>query len=92
MKKSIIAIMLLLASFSAYAGCYSEGVRKGDIQKFSAKGIITKSWEGEMVQQGIRANTASRGTLTNIWKFSVTDPEVAKKIDDAMFSGGSYYR
>lgn len=90
MKRIIILAVLLLVSFSATAECYSEGIRKGDIQKFSMKGIVTKSWEGEMVQEGIRTKSKDGvAGITNIWKFSVTDPAVAKKIEDAMFAGGN---
>lgn len=86
--KKILALVILAMSLTtqAQAGCYSEGVRVGTIQKFSAKGVITKSWEGEMVQGGIRSK--QQGTVTNIWKFSVTNQDVAKKLEDAIFEGG----
>lgn len=88
MKKIFAATVLTmsLTATHAQANCYSEGVRTGVIQKFSSKGIINKSWEGEMVQGGIRSR--QQGTVTNVWKFSVTNPVVAKKIDDAIFQGG----
>lgn len=85
MKRFIVALVFAVLSMNAMADCYSSGVRVGFIQKFSLKGFINKSWEGEMVQGGIRDKNAS---VTNIWKFSVTDANVAKKIEDAMFEGG----
>jgi hypothetical protein len=94
MKRAFIvaaAVLLFLSATTASAGCYSEGVRKGEIQKFSAKGLVNVSWEGEMVQEGMRVRAKGNGAgVTNIWKFSVTDPVVAKKIENAMFtSSGS---
>lgn len=88
MKKNAIVIAILaVLSFSAQASdCYSEGVRTGTVQKFSQKGMVNKSWEGEMVQEGFR--TKGNGKMSNIWKFSVLDPAVAKKIDEAVFNGG----
>lgn len=90
MKKQLIAAIVLALGFSATAsaGCYSEGVRKGTIQKFSQKGLVNKSWEGELVQDGIRGKGAgNQRTLTNLWKFSVTDKSVAAKLDEAVFEG-----
>ena len=87
MKKLILAATVALSLInSAKAECYSEGIRVGVIQKFSSKGLISKSWEGEMVQGGIRSK--QKGTITNVWKFSVLKPEVAKKVNDAIFDGG----
>lgn len=92
MKKIIIAALLFASmSLSAVvnAGCYSSGVRKGVIQKFSQKGFVNKSWEGELVQEGIGTQgQGSTRTLTNVWKFSVTDANVAAKVDQAVFDTG----
>lgn len=92
MKKQIITAIILSLGFasSASADCYSSGVRQGDIQKFSQKGLINKSWEGEMVQEGIRGKGVGSGrSLTNIWKFSVTNASVAAKLEEASFGGKS---
>jgi hypothetical protein len=80
----LLILGLLLMVTDAKAACYSEGIRKGEIQKFSAKGWVNKSWEGEMVQDGLRRS--KDGTL-NIWKFSVTDSNVADKVVEAMRTG-----
>lgn len=86
------AIMSLIAlSSTAQAGeCYSDGIRVGDVQKFSNKGLIVKSWEGELVMEGTKirgANGAMSGG--NVWKFSVQDPAVAKVIESAGMNGRS---
>jgi ABC-type sugar transport system substrate-binding protein len=94
MKKSLliaaVIAMALLQTTTAQAGdCYSEGVRVGVIQKFSQKGFVNKSWEGEMVQEGERVKAKGQGAgVTNIWKFSVLDAAIARKLDDAVMSGG----
>jgi hypothetical protein len=85
MNKLLISILLSISAFAAQAECYSEGIRSGIVQKFSSKGLVNKSWEGEMVQDGIR--TKQNSGITNIWKFSVLKPEVAKKIETLMFDG-----
>lgn len=87
-KKTLIA-MLALTTTIAYADCYSEGTRVGDLQKFSRKGFFTKSWEGEIVLEGIKFKSRPDGSGGggNVWAFSVTDSNVAKQIDQAAEQG-----
>ncbi len=89
MFKSIILIAAIVAASSANAGdCYSEGTRVGDLQKFSQKGLINKSWEGELVMEGTKIKSSANGVSGgNVWRFSVLDPSVAKVIDNAMMTG-----
>ncbi|WP_299683459.1 6-phosphogluconate dehydrogenase [uncultured Tenacibaculum sp.] len=72
MKKilfTILSVILLLAvayyTFIYYVP-YSEGVRSGELIKFSRKGITIKTWEGE-ISQGISG--------AQIFSFSVEDKE-----------------
>ena len=91
MKKTLFAALIAAAfAASATAGCYSEGVRVGTVQKFSMKGFITKSWEGELVMEGVKLKAGAEGGTRggNVWAFSVEDAEVAKVIDNAAMSGG----
>jgi hypothetical protein len=89
MKKILLATIVTLFALNAYAECYSEGVRVGTLQKFSNKGLVNKSWEGELVMEGVKikpdSNGGSRGG--NTWAFSVLEPAVARVIDEAVMSG-----
>jgi hypothetical protein len=88
MKKVLLALAISVAAMAAHAECYSEGVRVGTLQKFSSKGLINKSWEGELVMQGEKIVASSAGVKGgNIWAFSVLEPAVAKVIDEAVMSG-----
>ena len=88
-KIAIIAAITLAVSVSASAGdCYSDGIRVGTIQKFSNKGVINKSWEGELVMEGTKISGGSSSVKGgNVWKFSVLDATVAKVIDEATMLG-----
>lgn len=86
--KKIICILALMAS--ACMPNYSNGTRVGVITKFSNKGIVFKSWEGELLQQGIKIVMDDKGnntSMANVFSFSVTDPSVVEKINNAMNSG-----
>ena len=58
MKKVLFIFLLTLAVIATayyavlYYVPYSEGTRTGELIKFSSKGILVKTWEGE-ISQGI---------------------------------------
>ena len=56
---------------------YSEGNRAGYLQKFSRKGWLCKTYEGEL------AVTSVPGVAPTIWEFSVRDREVARQLTNA---------
>ena len=73
----IVALpLLLLASwiFLALHWHYSEGNRAGYIQKFSQKGWLCKTWEGELAMVNLPGAAQER------FLFSVRDDSVAKEI------------
>ncbi|MBC6368656.1 hypothetical protein [Algoriphagus sp. AK58] len=55
---------------------FGEGVKAGNLNYFVKKGVIFKTWEGRMVQEGFQSPT-SGALQSNEFRFSVTDPEVA---------------
>jgi len=57
---------------------YSAGERAGWVQKFSKKGWICKTWEGEL------ALVTMPGTAQEKFHFTVWDDSVAEKINKAM--------
>lgn len=70
------------------AGCnpdYSEGVRVGTVYKLSNKGLIWKTWEGEMNLGG--ATSVEGRAAPNVWAFTVVKPELVKPIEDAAEKG-----
>ncbi len=65
----IIGIIILIAGLYyafIYYVPYSEGVRSGELIKISNKGVLVKTWEGE-ISQGISG--------AQIFSFSVQDNE-----------------
>lgn len=91
MKKLIALAAICAASCTPVAAeCYSEGIRIGTIQKFSMKGFMTKSWEGELVMEGVKLRAGAEGGTRggNVWAFSVDDAAIAKVIDNATMTGG----
>ncbi len=69
----IIAPVVLFAAYTfvAVKWSYSEGDRAGTLQKFSRKGWLCKTWEGELMQP------TAPGVAPTIWYFTVRDDETA---------------
>jgi hypothetical protein len=57
---------------------YSEGDRAGVLQKFSKKGWLCKTYEGELALYIVG------GVAPQIWQFSTRDEELANKLAGAV--------
>jgi hypothetical protein len=76
----IVAPILVFAlyTWSALTWSYSEGERAGYVQKFSRKGWICKTWEGELAMVNIP------GSLSEKFLFTVRDDKVADYINASL--------
>ena len=85
---SVIAV-LELAGFIFFKFCfvYSEGVNEGDINYFQKEGFIFKTYEGKMIQTGLKSSKNQGAIQSNEFKFSVVDERVARKIEDGSNTG-----
>ncbi len=73
---TIVVLVLIIYIFANITFTYSEGNRAGRLIKFSHKGFVFKTYEGELNLGGI--NSVNGGVLVNnMWNFSVTDKAVA---------------
>ena len=77
-------IVLGLAAFIFFKFCfvYSEGVNEGDINYFQKEGFIFKTYEGKMIQTGLKSTKGSGSIQSNEFKFSVEDERVAAQINE----------
>jgi len=88
---SIVSTCLVLgiAGYIFFKFCfvYSEGVNEGDINYFQKEGFIFKTYEGKMIQTGLK-NTKVQGSIqSNEFKFSVVDEHVAQRLNDGANTG-----
>ena len=80
---ALVAIPLVL--FTLYVGlaftwAYSDGERAGILQKFSHKGWICKTYEGELALYVVG------GVAPQLWYFSARDDKVAEQLAGAVGS------
>jgi hypothetical protein len=75
----IIIVAFLGYGYWRYFFTYSEGNRTGLLQKFSRKGTLFKTYEGELVLSSIRS-TSDVSIASEKFFFSVNDKELADKL------------
>ena len=79
----VLAALALFIYFRFYF-VFGEGVKSGELNYVVYKGVIFKTYEGKLIQSGIRSKTA--GTIQSYeFEFSVRDPELARRL---MLEGG----
>jgi len=71
-------VLFVLYTWSALTWSYSKGERAGYVQKFSKKGWICKTWEGEL------AIVSIPGTMSEKFYFTVRDDSVAARVNQTM--------
>jgi len=74
----VVGVLAALYFYLVLNWNYSTGERAGWVQKFSKKGWICKTWEGEL------AMVSMPGTAQEKFYFTVWDEEVAGRINKAM--------
>lgn len=77
-----ISILVLLAVFIyfKYFFTYSEGYRAGLLQKFSNKGVVFKTYEGELILSSV-ASTSNVAIASEKFHFSVLKRDINIKFD-----------
>ncbi|HMN32624.1 MAG: hypothetical protein IT215_02205 [Chitinophagaceae bacterium] len=86
MKKIIFLSVLIGGLFLSgyvywfYYNIYSDGIRDGVLYKFSRKGNVFKTYEGELIQPGLRASQRGTSINTNNFNFSVLDEVIADSL------------
>lgn len=77
-----ISLVVFLSVFIwwKYFFVFGEGVKAGSLNYFVKKGIIFKTYEGRIVQEGFQSPSA--GALqSNEFRFSVENEEVALRLE-----------
>jgi hypothetical protein len=76
----LIILVLGMTIYWKYSFTYSEGYRAGLLQKFSYKGNVFKTYEGEMILSSVQSN-ANVAIASEKFLFSVTDKALANQLD-----------
>lgn len=93
MKKGITITSILLVillglggwGFFKFGFVRAEGTDTGELNYFCKEGIVFKTYEGKIVQTGLKKSAANGGVQSNEFKFSVENEQIA---DSLMHSTG----
>jgi hypothetical protein len=85
-KPVLILLLLVLVAAGIFAlytwitlsYSYSAGERAGYVQKFSQKGWICKTWEGDLAMVNLP------GAMSQMFSFSVREDSVARRINESL--------
>lgn len=79
---SVVGFVLVLAIFLyvRYYFVFGEGVKAGDLNYIVHKGYVFKTWEGKVIQSGIKSYTPG-AIQSNEFEFSVANDSVAKILE-----------
>ena len=81
---AVLAVGLALFLYFRFWFVFGEGVKSGELNYVVHKGVIFKTYEGKLIQSGLRSRTA--GTVQSYeFEFSVRDAELARRL---MLQGG----
>ncbi len=74
----LVVLLGALWTWFSLSWAYSEGERAGILQKFSKKGWLCKTYEGELAQYVVG------GVAPQIWFFSTRDEKLAQQLSAAV--------
>lgn len=82
-KTLIVSLLIAAAGIAAWTWfsltyVFSVGERAGYVQKFSQKGWVFKTWEGELAMVNLP------GAMPEIFTFSVRDKAAVSKVQSSM--------
>ncbi|MEX1241535.1 MAG: hypothetical protein WEB30_17570 [Cyclobacteriaceae bacterium] len=89
-KITVISLVILAIAFlcMGYWGIYDEGVRAGTVLRISKKGMIFKTYEGQLNVQTFGAFKGAN-PIMEAFDFSVSasDDEVIRELEEVSLSG-----
>lgn len=75
----VLAAALVLFIYFRFYFVFGEGVKSGELNYVVYKGMVFKTYEGKLIQSGIRSKTA--GSIQSYeFEFSVDDEQLAKRL------------
>ena len=83
----IAALALAVFIYFRFCFVYAEGVNEGDINYFQKEGFIFKTYEGKMIQTGLKNSKVQGSIQSNEFKFSVVKESVARQLDEESNTG-----
>jgi len=82
----VLVFVLGIVGYFRYFWVFGTGVKAGELNYVVHKGVLFKTYEGKMIQTGIRSQNGSLQSFEFL--FSVSDPAVAQQL---MMNSGNQF-
>ena len=79
----IVVVLILVGAgifWFKYYFVFAEGVKAGELNRFTYKGYVFKTYEGKLIQAGYNSNNTNGTIQSNEFEFSVENEAVADKL------------
>ncbi len=77
---ALLVIIICVFIYVKYFYTYSEGYRSGLLQKFTSKGLLFKTYEGELIQSSV-SSTRDVTLASEKFQFSVTNKSLLREFE-----------
>jgi len=77
---TLLLVFLVVFVYMKYFFIYSEGYRAGLLQKFSHKGVLVKTYEGEMVLSSV-SSSRDVALASEKFQFTVINKSLVREFD-----------
>ncbi len=74
----VVVVILAVAGYFRYYWVFGTGVKAGELNYVVHKGVVFKTYEGKMIQTGIRSQAGTLGSFE--FEFSVADKDLAERL------------
>lgn len=77
---TIVLVIVAIVIWYRFYFVFGEGVKAGSLNIFVKKGYVFKTYEGRLIQDGLKSNTPGE-LQSNEFEFSVTNDSIAKILE-----------
>lgn len=84
---AILVVVLIGGTLFLIYATYSEGVRAGTVLKVSKRGMLFKTYEGQLDLDVFGATANKENLFDQSFKFSVKDPAVIQQLEAVALTG-----
>lgn len=77
---TVLLVVLSIVIWYRFYFVFGEGVKAGSLNIFVKKGYVFKTYEGRLIQTGLKSNTPGE-LQSNEFEFSVTNDSIAKILE-----------
>lgn len=79
----ILVLAFIVFGYVKFYFVWGEGVKNGQLNYVVYKGYVFKTYEGKLIQVGLRSGNLGGTIQSNEFQFSIEDKEVAEKLMNA---------